>query len=140
MKMIEIIIVSLITLFLIGGAFFTVVAAIGVIRLPDTYTRLHAASKSSTLGVGMTLIGVFIYFGYYHAEFDTQLLLAVLFIFISAPVAAHFIARSAFHSDVEPYRLTILNELKRDETGSELETEETARLKIERSKDKELDD
>ena len=96
--------------------------------------------KSSTLGVGLTLIGVFIYFAYYHAEVDTQLLLAVIFIFISAPVGAHLIARSAFHSDVEPYQLTILNELKRDETGSEVETEETARLKIERSKNKELDD
>lgn len=140
MKMTEIIIVSLIALFLLAGAFFTLVAAIGVIRLPDTYTRLHAASKSSTLGVGMTLIGVFIYFAYYQAAFDTQLLLAVLFIFISAPVGAHLIARSAFHSDVEPYQLTILNELKRDETGSEVETEETTRLKIERSKHKELDD
>lgn len=138
--MTEIIIVSLIALFLLAGAFFTLVAAIGVIRLPDTYTRLHAASKSSTLGVGMTLIGVFIYFAYYQAAFDTQLLLAVLFIFISAPVGAHLIARSAFHSDVEPYQLTILNELKRDETGSEVETEETTRLKIERSKHKELDD
>ncbi|CAM4320870.1 monovalent cation/H(+) antiporter subunit G [Jeotgalicoccus halotolerans] len=138
--MTEIIIVSLIALFLLAGAFFTLVAAIGVIRLPDTYTRLHAASKSSTLGVGMTLIGVFIYFAYYQAAFDTQLLLAVLFIFISAPVGAHLIARSAFHSDVEPYQLTILNELKRDETGSEVETEETTRLKIERSKNKELDD
>ena len=85
--MIEIITVSLIAIFLIGGAFFTIVAAIGIIRLPDTYTRLHAASKSSTLGVGLTLIGVFIYFAYYHAEVDTQLLLAV-FIFISAPVGA----------------------------------------------------
>lgn len=140
MKMTEIIIVSLIALFLLAGAFFTLVAAIGVIRLPDTYTRLHAASKSSTLGVGMTLIGVFIYFAYYQAAFDTQLLLAILFIFISAPVGAHLIARSAFHSDVEPYQLTILNELKRDETGSEVETEETTRLKIERSKHKELDD
>lgn len=140
MKMTEIIIVSLITFFLIGGAFFTIVSAVGVIRLPDTYTRLHAASKSSTLGVGMTLIGVFIYFAYYLAEVDTQLLLAVLFIFISAPVGAHLVARSAFHSDVEPYQLTILNELKRDETGSEVETEETVRLKIERSKNKELND
>ena len=138
--MIEIIIVSLITIFLIGGAFFTAVAAIGVIRLPDTYTRIHAASKSSTLGVGMTLIGVFIYFAYYLAEIETQLILAIIFIFISAPVGAHMIARSAFHSDVEPYKLTILNELKRDETGSEIETEEHVRLKIERSKDKELDD
>ena len=75
--MIEIIIVSIATLLLIGGAFFTAIAAIGVIRLPDTYTRLHAASKSSTLGVGMTLLGVFTYFAYFHAEIDSQLLLAI---------------------------------------------------------------
>ena len=138
--MIEIIIVSIATLLLIGGAFFTAIAAIGVIRLPDTYTRLHAASKSSTLGVGMTLLGVFTYFAYFHAEIDSQLLLAIIFLFVSSPVGAHMIARSAFHSDVEPYKLTILNELKRDETGSEIETEESVILKIERSKDKELDD
>src|SRR5699024_8065630 len=138
--MTEIIIVSLIALFLLAGAFFTLVAAIGVIRLPDTYTRLHAASKSATLGVGMTSVGVFTSFAYFHAEIDSHLLLAIIFLFVSSLVGADMLARSAVNADVEPYTLTILKEFKRDETGSEIETEESVRLKIERSKDKELDD
>ncbi len=116
--MIEIVMSSIIAFFILGGAFFGVVAAIGVIRLPDVYTRLHAASKSSTLGVMMMMTGTFLYFWYVEGYVDTELVLAVLFIFITAPVAAHLLARSAFHADVEPYQLTILNELKRDETGA----------------------
>lgn len=116
--MIEIMMSSIIAFFILGGAFFGFVAAIGIIRLPDMYTRLHAASKSSTLGVMMMMTGTFLYFWYVEGYVDTELILAVLFIFITAPVAAHLLSRSAFHADVEPYQLTILNELKRDETGA----------------------
>ncbi|WP_411843586.1 monovalent cation/H(+) antiporter subunit G [Salinicoccus sp. HZC-1] len=109
---------SIIAFFILGGAFFGFIAAVGVIRLPDMYTRLHAASKSSTLGVMMMMTGTFLYFWYVEGYVDTELILAVLFIFSTAPVAAHMLSRSAFHADVEPYQLTILNELKRDETGA----------------------
>ena len=111
--------ISLISFLILGGTLFTVVAAVGVVRLPDVYSRLHAASKSSTLGVMMMVLGTFFYFWYTDNLIDAKLFLAILFIFITAPVAAHVVSRSAFHSDVEPYRLTILNELKRDESGIE---------------------
>lgn len=111
--------ISLISFFILAGTFFAVVATIGVIRLPDVYTRLHAASKSSTLGVMMMMLGTLFYFWYFDNYIDSKLFLAILFIFITAPVSAHIISRSAFHSDVEPYKLTILNELKRDESGAE---------------------
>ena len=117
--------ISLISFLILGGTFFTVVAAVGVVRLPDVYSRLHAASKSSTLGVMMMMLGTFFYFWYMDNLIDAKLFLAILFIFVTAPVAAHVVSRSAFHSDVEPYRLTILNELKRDESGIE-EVEYTA--------------
>src|SRR5699024_11338158 len=84
----------------------------------------HAASKSSTLGVMMMMTGTFLYFWYVEGYVDTELILAVVFIFITAPVAAHLLGRSAFHADVEPYQLTILNELKRDETGAPDRSEE----------------
>jgi len=116
--MIETVMSSIIAFFILGGAFFGFVAAIGIIRLPDMYTRLHAASKSSTLGVMMMMTGTFLYFWYVEGYVDTELILAVVFIFITAPVAAHLLGRSGFHADVEPYQLTILNELKRDETGA----------------------
>lgn len=111
--------ISLISFLILGGTLFTVVAAVGVVRLPDVYSRLHAASKNSTLGVMMMVLGTFFYFWYMDNLIDAKLFLAILFIFITAPVSAHVVSRSAFHSDVEPYRLTILNELKRDESGIE---------------------
>lgn len=110
---------SLISFFLLGGAFFAVVSSIGVIRLPDLYSRMHAASKSSTLAVMMMMIGTFFYFWFVNGYIDSKLFLAVLFIFITAPLGAHMISRSAFHADVEPYKLTILNELRRDEQNAE---------------------
>lgn len=118
--------ISLISFFILGGTFFAVVAALGVIRLPDVYTRMHAASKSSTLGVMMMMLGTFLYFWYMDNYIDAKLFLAIVFIFVTAPVAAHVLSRSAFHSDVEPYKLTILNELKRDEVGADVEQDYTA--------------
>ncbi len=117
--MIEILVISLISFLILCGTFFAVVATVGVIRLPDIYSRLHAASKSSTLGVMMLMLGTFFYFWYMENLIDAKLFLAIIFIFVTAPVAAHVLSRSAFHSDIEPYRLTILNELKRDESGIE---------------------
>lgn len=121
--MIEIIMSSLIAFFILGGAFFTAVSAIGVIRLPDVYSRMHAASKSSTLGVMMMMIGTFLYFWYMDGYMDSKLFLAILFIFITAPVSAHMLSRSAFHTGVTPYKLTVLNELKRDEMGESDDTD-----------------
>lgn len=114
--MIEIIMTSIISFFLLGGAIITTLAMIGIVRLPDMYSRLHAATKSSTLGVIMLMLGTFLYFWYVQGEIDTHILLAAVFILITAPVSGHMLSRSAFHADVEPYSLTILNELKRDET------------------------
>ncbi|TVT28747.1 Na+/H+ antiporter subunit G [Salinicoccus cyprini] len=116
--MIDIIMTSIITFFILAGAFLAAVSAIGVIRLPDVYTRLHASSKSSTLGVMMMMLGAFLYFWFVDGYVDSKLFLAVLFIFITAPVSAHMLSRSAFHSNISPYRMTVINELARDEEGA----------------------
>lgn len=115
--MTEIIMTSLIAFFLLGGSIITSIATIGIIRLPDMYTRLHAATKSSTLGAMMLMVGTFLYFWYVEGIIETQVLLAVLFLFVTAPIGGHMLSRSAFHAEVEPHQLTILNELKRDETN-----------------------
>ena len=115
---------SIVTILVLFGVFFSIVAGIGILRLPDMYSRLHAASKSSTLGVSLVLLAVFIYFWYFENQFEITLILALVFIYIIAPTGAHMLARSAFHSDVEPYQLTILNELRRDELGYEEPKEE----------------
>lgn len=60
--MIDTIVIVISMFFIIIGALLTVISAIGLIRLPDVYTRAHAASKSSTLGVMFMMFGVFLYF------------------------------------------------------------------------------
>ncbi|MDR9411851.1 MAG: monovalent cation/H(+) antiporter subunit G [Haloquadratum sp.] len=85
---------------LVGGAFFGFVAVVGVLRLPDLYSRAHATSKSDTLGVLLTLIAVSI-------VFDAQLatvkaLLLAVFLFVTNPTAAHAIARSAYDQGIAP--------------------------------------
>ncbi|RKD97387.1 monovalent cation/H(+) antiporter subunit G [Halopiger aswanensis] len=82
------------------GVFFTLVSTIGVLRLPDIYSRAHTASQTDTLGAGFALAAVALAFGWQHAAVYTVLLL--FFIFITNPTAAHAIARSAAESGVEP--------------------------------------
>lgn len=83
------------------GVFFTLVAAIGLLRLPDLYTRAHGASKSDTLGAGLTLGAVAITFGSHLPTIKTVLLL--LFVLLTNPTAAHAITRAAADQDIEPW-------------------------------------
>ena len=86
---------------LVGGAFFGLVAAIGLLRLPDLYTRAHAASKTDTLGAGLTLAAVAIV---YDAGLPTvKTVLLLVFLFITNPTAAHAIARAATDQGIEPW-------------------------------------
>ncbi|MCL4801612.1 MAG: Na+/H+ antiporter subunit G [Burkholderiales bacterium] len=83
-----------VSFFLLVGAFFTLVGAIGLARLPDFYMRLHGPTKATTLGVGGTLTASMIYFT---AVEGTSLheLLITLFLFVTAPVSANLLARAA---------------------------------------------
>ena len=92
---------ALIVAFLIGGLFFTFVSAVGVVRLPDIYTRAHTASQTDTLGAGLTLIAVALTLGVQTTTIKTLLLL--LFIFITNPTAAHAISRAAHEQGIEPW-------------------------------------
>ncbi|PIC63073.1 Na+/H+ antiporter subunit G [Sporosarcina sp. P13] len=106
----NIIIVSLV----IVGIIFTIVTVIGILRLPDAYTRSHAASKSATLGVMSVLLGVFFHFWWNEGHFSIQLLLGIAFLFITSPIGGHLMARAAYMSGVEPTKLTIGDALKVD--------------------------
>ncbi|NHN47390.1 monovalent cation/H(+) antiporter subunit G [Halostella sp. JP-L12] len=84
-----------------GGVFFGVVAAVGVLRLPDLYTRSHAASKSDTLGAVLTLGAAALTFG---ADVPTaKTVLLLLFMFLTNPTAAHAITRAAYDQEIEPW-------------------------------------
>lgn len=94
------------------GAIFSVISAIGNVRLPDVYTRSHAASKSSTLGVLSTLVGTLLYFLILDGYFSIRLILGIFFVFLTAPVAAHMICRSAYRHHVPLAESTVQDELK----------------------------
>lgn len=86
----------LVSFFLVVGAFFTLVGGIGMVRLPDLFMRLHAPTKSSTLGLGSFLIAGMLYAAF-HSRFGFAEILITLLAFITAPVSANLIAQAAIH-------------------------------------------
>lgn len=103
---------TLIIFFLAVGILFILVTAIGLIRLPDLYTRAHAASKSATLGVMCILVGVFLHFWLIEGHFNARILLGILFIYVTSPVGGHILSRSSYIAGVKPWSGTVKDELK----------------------------
>jgi multicomponent Na+:H+ antiporter subunit G len=95
------------------GILFIVISAVGIIRMPDVYTRMSAVTKAVTLGVGFILLGVVIHFN------ETGMLIkcAIIFVFLlfSLSVAAHVIGLTAYRDKTPMTDLTFLDELARDE-------------------------
>lgn len=101
--MIDAIMHIVISCLLLLGTFFIFSSAVGINRFPGVFTRLHAATKAPTLGIISILIGAFLYlFGTQHIV-SGKLLLAILFIFLSSPVAGHMLSRAAHKSGIKPY-------------------------------------
>lgn len=100
--------------FALIGAFFSLVTALGLIRLPDLYTRAHAASKSATLGVMSILISVIIYFIAEDGFFSSRVVLGILFVLITAPIGGHLIARAAYYSNVPLWKGSVQDDLAKN--------------------------
>lgn len=99
-------------LLVLFGSIISVISAFGLIKLPDVYTRSHAATKSSTLAVLACLLGAFIYFWSHDGYVSIRLILGIIFVFITAPVAGHLICRAAYRSRVPLARNSGEDELK----------------------------
>jgi multicomponent Na+:H+ antiporter subunit G len=84
---------------LIGGAFFLLTSAVGLIRLPDFYTRVHAVGKAETLGAMLMLGGLALYNGL--ALSSIKLLIILVFIAIANPTATHVTSRAALRSGLD---------------------------------------
>lgn len=95
---------------MVAGATFMLLAAVGVTRLPDLFTRMQAATKAAALGAGLMLIAVAVHFG--DLAITTRVLLIVAFIFLTAPVSAHMIARAAYLAGVPLWDRTVRDELR----------------------------
>lgn len=97
------VLVDLISWVLIAaGCFFMVVGGIGLVRLPDLYTRLHAAGITDTAGAGLILVGVMVQAGF--TLLTLKLLLILMFILFTSPTATHALARAARHDGLMPWR------------------------------------
>lgn len=99
-------------LLILIGSLMSVISAIGIVRFPDVYTRAHAATKTSALAALLTLAGTLIYFWLHDSFFSIRLLLAFIFVFITAPVSGHLILRAAYRSRVKLTETTVEDELK----------------------------
>jgi len=97
---VELVIVVLSWILLLSGSFFMVVAGVGVLRMPDVFTRLHAAGIKDTLGAGLTLVGLMLYGGL--SLVTVKLLLIWLFLWFTSPVASHSVARAAILGGIRP--------------------------------------
>ena len=104
--MIEIIIGILATF----GALFVLFAAIGLIRMPDTYLRISVTTKAVTLGVGLILVAAAIYFD--NLSVTSRVLAIILFIILTAPVGAHLIGRASYLLEMPLWKKTKKDELK----------------------------
>ena len=80
------------------GLLFDLFGCVGLVRLPDVYTRLQAATKCVTLGTCLILAGVFIYSGF--SPTGVKALIAAVFVLVTSPTGAHAIARGAYKSGV----------------------------------------
>lgn len=88
--------------FLIVGVAFMFVSAVGVIRLPDFYTRLHASSIGETLGIILAGVGLVVYNGINFTSL--KIILIIIALFLVNPVGTHLIGKAALHSGREPWK------------------------------------
>jgi multicomponent Na+:H+ antiporter subunit G len=108
-------------LLLIVGGLAMLLAGFGVLRMPDLFMRMQAATKAATLGVGCTLVAVAVHFN--ELGVTTRSILIIAFLFLTAPVAAHVIARAAYSIGVPLWEASICDELSEAEQGKSDETD-----------------
>jgi multicomponent Na+:H+ antiporter subunit G len=92
----------------LAGSAFALLAALGVLRMPDVFTRMQASTKASTLGLGCLLIGTAIQLGDFAAFIRVASIGA--FVLLTTPVAGHVIARASYLADVPLWKGTVLDE------------------------------
>ena len=92
------------------GTLLMLIAGLGLVRMPDLPTRMHASSKAGTLGAALVMVAVALHFG---GGVAVRALLVSLFLFLTAPVASHLLARAAYRAGVPLSEETVVDELGR---------------------------
>lgn len=101
--------------FITIGFAFDVFGCLGLVRLPDVYNRLQAATKCVTLGTSSILFGTFLIMGFTAA--GLKALLCIVFLVLTSPVAAHAIARGAHRAGVKLWEASVIDRYKQDKEG-----------------------
>ncbi|MFD1327575.1 monovalent cation/H(+) antiporter subunit G [Mycoplana ramosa] len=106
----EVFLALVVSVMLVSGGIFTFLAAIGVVRLPDVYTRMHAASKAGTVGSGLMLIAA----GLQAGDFATfaRAFAGFVFFILTAPVAAHLVAKAAHQAGYRLSRRAVCDDMR----------------------------
>ena len=102
-------------IFLVAGGAFCIIGMIGLIRMPDMFTRLHGASVTETLGAGFIIVGLVLQSGF--TLVAAKLIIIMGLILLTSPVATHALAQAAFHAGIRP-------KLAHDETGGHIAGED----------------
>jgi len=95
---------------LLLGAAFSLLAAIGVVRMPDLFTRMQTTTKAASLGAGFILVAVAVHFA--NVAVTTRAVAAVAFVLLTAPVAAHMIGRAAYVVGVPLWEGSVADQLR----------------------------
>jgi multicomponent Na+:H+ antiporter subunit G len=101
---------NIIVVLLITGSTLILISAIGILRMPDTFLRMSASSKASTLGFSLFILGAIFFFGDFGITF--RLLATIIIIFITAPIAANLIGKAAYKSGSKLWHKSKTDELK----------------------------
>lgn len=113
-------------LFLLAGCLFMLVAALGVFRMPDLLTRMHATTKSGVLGAGLIMCAVMLFFG--ESSVTLKALAVMAFTTLTSPIAAHTIGRAGYFIGVPLWEKTLKDELqgRYDEQSHTLRSQEAS--------------
>lgn len=115
MSMISSLVISLLILL---GSVVMLLGSVGLVRFPDLYNRMHATTKTSTLGAAAILLGGTLWGFAAFGHTSIKLLVAIAFLFLTSPVGAHMIARSAYRTGYRPWAGTIRNDLPQGAEGA----------------------
>ncbi|EHR41488.1 MULTISPECIES: monovalent cation/H(+) antiporter subunit G [Alishewanella] len=113
-------------IFLLAGCLFMLVAALGVFRMPDLLTRMHATTKSGVLGAGLIMCAVMLFFG--ESSVTLKALAVMAFTTLTSPIAAHTIGRAGYFIGVPLWEKTLKDELqgRYDEQSHTLRSQEAS--------------
>lgn len=92
------------------GSLFILLAAVGILRMPDTYLRMAVTTKAATLGIGLILIAAAVHF--WDFSTTTRVMAIIIFLLLTAPVGAHLIGKASYISGNKLWEKSVMDELK----------------------------